>query len=89
MEGLCVISPAFPATSRPQTKRFKLVNALVLPGQADVLTTCSLIFLFLGLAAFGPPLEKGVAEYGIGGALQLPFGLRIVSILWRYVSLGT
>lgn len=53
-----MITSALPATSRPQTKRFKPVNTLVLPGQADAVTTRILTFIFLGVAGFEDPIGK-------------------------------
>lgn len=44
------MTSALPDTSRPQTKRFKLVNTLVLPGQAETLTTRSPTFPLLEIA---------------------------------------
>lgn len=38
---------------------------------------------------FWAPLDKGVAECGIGGVRHLLCGLRTISILVRYGSLGT
>lgn len=62
------MTPALPATSRPQTKRFKLANTFVLPGQAERLTTRSPTFPLLGIAALRT--ETGLESCVIGGTSQ-------------------
>lgn len=83
------MNTAFPATSRPQTKRFKPVNTLVLPGQAETLMTSSPTFPFLGVTDYGPAFNQGARECGICGMSQIPCGLHSVFIWSRDGSLGT
>lgn len=65
------MTSALPATSRPQTKRFKLVNTLVLPGQAETLTTRSPTFPLLMIA--GLRTERVLEICVIGGTSQFCF----------------
>lgn len=80
------MSLAFPATSRPQTKRFKLVSTLVLPGQAETLTTRSPTFPLIGIA--GLRTEIGFEDCVIGGDLAVLRHPRIVTRLSRHDSVN-